>query len=569
MGPLIIRFLGNLVLLLAFWLTGCQRDNMLKSIVVNGPAPTAAFTYAVDSTNPLKVVFTNNSKNLESVYWKFGDGVTSTVKSPEHVYSNSGSYQVELVTRSAAGYSTDTIMQLIIKGAKPNVDFRYNAMNGRSAVIDPSYPYYKNRSVESIADEIALAGYKSVHYMVVNELEVDANLVKALHDRGLAVWLLVFANGTYSAWGFPSEYTSWEMEVLNANSSAAGFINFSPFSNDYVSWKKQQLASLVATIPFDGVELFESFFPGFAFNGIENTVYGDIGPNAQQAFQEKYGSAIPNFTDPADPNYYKTNQDLYDKWVQFRIDGISDMLREIFDGAGGIRQAKPGILVGAWGLGVDWGGGVALEKEYEAQDIGAVVNAIHPDIYFLETNWPDWIKTDLKPDYITTYQPFVDAIKQADPNIPIGIQTDYGSHENTIRSSQWMQDFDSVSTTLGYTTSMGYEFHIGGDTYYTPPAPLAAKRQSDGSVIISFNKRIDEQTASQIGNYSFKVNGANQTINIINIAVDGNRVILQATDFPPGPFEIDVNNIKDTPSLWLFNDLPANTVLPNSSVAVE
>ncbi|MBC9929253.1 N-acyl-D-glucosamine 2-epimerase [Chitinophaga qingshengii] len=450
----------------------------------------------------------------------------------------------------------------------PAADLRCNALHGRAAKIDPSYSYYKNRSAESIADELSLAGYKAVHYMVVNELDVRADLVDALHQKGIAVWLMVFANGTYSAWGFPAGWENWKMGVLNPGTVAAGFTYFSPFSSSYVSWKKQTLASIVSTIPFDGVELFEAFFPEFAWNGIANSHYGDIGPNAQAAFQQKYNLPIPNFTNSSDPNYYQTNSTLYNKWMQFRVDGLKDMHNEIFNGANGIRSVRPDILVGAWALGINWGGAVPLLRELQGQDVASIIQAINPDIYFLETHWPDWTKANLQPDYIQTYQPVVDAIRAAAPLIPVGIQTDYGSQRQMIRSKAWMDQFDIAAVQKGYSSYMGYEYHIGGNMYQVKPGPLKAVRQSNTSIIISFNKRIDSTTATNASNYVFRQNGASLSIQPTAISVDGNRVILQAGNFPTGSFQVAVSNIQDTPPLWLFTDFPANVVVPQSEVTV-
>jgi hypothetical protein len=489
--------------------------------------------------------------------------VSPSLASPQDL---SKPLRVQLVAGNGSSWSV--VLAARTNGINPDVDFRFNALNGRSTKIDPAFPYYKNRTAESIADEVALAGYKAVHYIVVNELDVRSDLVDAFHQRGIAVWLLVFANGTYSAWGFPAGWENWKMQVLNPGNVAPGFTYFSPFSSQYVAWKKGVLASLVSTIPFDGVELFEPFFPDFTWNGIENGIYGDIGPNAQQAFLQKHGSAIPNFTNPADPNYYKTNTSLYNTWVQFRVDGLKDMHTEIFNGANGIRAARPDILVGAWGVGIDWGGGVSLLREFQGLDGASLVTALNPDIYFLETHWPDWIKTDLAPTYINAYQPFFDQVRNAKPNLPMGIQTDYGSHRNMIRPVTWMQQYDSVAAQRGYSTSMGYEFHIGGNIYFEKPKPVKAVRQSNGSVIISFNKRIDATSGGDANHYTFKQNGVTQVVTLTNVTVDGNRVILQAGNFPTGTFEIAVSYITDTPALWLFTDFPANEVVGGSTVSV-
>jgi PKD repeat protein len=48
--------------------------------------------------NPLKVIFKDESfgVSIKSWFWDFGDGKTSTVQDPEHIYDNSGVYMVSL-----------------------------------------------------------------------------------------------------------------------------------------------------------------------------------------------------------------------------------------------------------------------------------------------------------------------------------------------------------------------------------------------------------------------------------------------------------------------------------------
>jgi len=57
------------------------------------------------------VSFSNQSSNYESVLWDFGDGQTSTLESPTHVYTLNGSYTVTLTafTNTACVEDTHTI----------------------------------------------------------------------------------------------------------------------------------------------------------------------------------------------------------------------------------------------------------------------------------------------------------------------------------------------------------------------------------------------------------------------------------------------------------------------------
>ncbi|MEI9955526.1 MAG: PKD domain-containing protein [Ferruginibacter sp.] len=87
---------------------GCH-DTAYKSITVLNK-PVASFT-AVNTTSckaPLTVSFTNTSTGAATYNWDFGDGNSSTVKSPTHTYTTTGTFSVTLIVTNANGCS-DTL----------------------------------------------------------------------------------------------------------------------------------------------------------------------------------------------------------------------------------------------------------------------------------------------------------------------------------------------------------------------------------------------------------------------------------------------------------------------------
>lgn len=184
---------------------------------------------------------------------------------------------------------------------KDSENLKLWALEGPSIQIDPTFPYYQNRSRDSVAEEIELAGYRTVHYFVVKETAVDGELIDCLHRRGIAVWALVIGNGTFSTAGLPPEWPSWKMGLMKELND--GFVRFSPFSEAYVQWKKEAVARMLRDYPFDGIEVAEPYFP--EWDGLRRGVYGDIGPAAQQAFKEKYGFDVPEFANRFAANYYE------------------------------------------------------------------------------------------------------------------------------------------------------------------------------------------------------------------------------------------------------------------------
>ena len=74
------------------------------------PAPVAAFTADITSGQaPVNVTFTDQSTNTPTSWaWTFGDGTTSALQSPVHMYTAGGTYTVKLTVYNAGGSGSMT-----------------------------------------------------------------------------------------------------------------------------------------------------------------------------------------------------------------------------------------------------------------------------------------------------------------------------------------------------------------------------------------------------------------------------------------------------------------------------
>ena len=72
-------------------------------------SPAAAFSFNTVGGN---TTFTNTSLNATGYFWSFGDGGTSTLQNPTHLYTSSGSFNVELIVTNACG-DADTLVQVV------------------------------------------------------------------------------------------------------------------------------------------------------------------------------------------------------------------------------------------------------------------------------------------------------------------------------------------------------------------------------------------------------------------------------------------------------------------------
>ena len=74
--------------------------------------------FIVDNIEPEvgeEVFFTNQSLNAVSFEWDFGDGTSSNESDPVHIYTGTGTFQVELKAISKSGFSDKAYQTIVVK----------------------------------------------------------------------------------------------------------------------------------------------------------------------------------------------------------------------------------------------------------------------------------------------------------------------------------------------------------------------------------------------------------------------------------------------------------------------
>jgi gliding motility-associated-like protein len=101
---------GIFTIRLIAWNNGCP-DTMIKTNYITALPPVARFTTAFNCNNKRQVTFNDMSVLPQTWAWNFGDGNTSTLPSPAHVYSAFGTYNVTLIVTN--GGCSDTLLQQV------------------------------------------------------------------------------------------------------------------------------------------------------------------------------------------------------------------------------------------------------------------------------------------------------------------------------------------------------------------------------------------------------------------------------------------------------------------------
>jgi gliding motility-associated-like protein len=101
-------------------------DSLIKQISL-APNVIANFTLPPAACAPFNASFRNTSLAGQSFFWDFGDGGTSTLTSPSHLYARPGTYAVQLIAVDANTCNKrDTITKNLVVVNKPTAAYTYS-----------------------------------------------------------------------------------------------------------------------------------------------------------------------------------------------------------------------------------------------------------------------------------------------------------------------------------------------------------------------------------------------------------------------------------------------------------
>lgn len=455
-----------------------------------------------------------------------------------------------------------TVGAIDLPGAAPAREFhdtpearrerREKLLHGRTVQIDTAFPYYHNRSNESIASELRVNGFDGVYYYTGTDTGLRPGLVGEMQRQKLGVGLmtlpsLVYWSEAQLAERLPAGWRDWLIEFTGSGMDIYRFIGF--VYPEYNAWYKNYLNGMLLRHRFDAFTFAEIMYP--IYDGPENNppFYGDVSPGFQAAFKRATGSeTFPNFTDPADPDYFRTNTGLYRQLVEYRVRTIDDFYDDIINGPGGAREAAPGILFATWTLGINIPDGVAKLREWEGNDIVTMIRRVKPDLHFIQTHAPDWANPALPGDYPLAYQPFFDAVRTANPDVKIGMQADLGSLGPSRRDPAWQKQFYDACRKAGVDTTTYYEFGLRWEIYSQPPRLCEIRRDGD-TLLLVFDQRLNAESAMLMKGRELR--GKDRSYRIAECRWDGNLLRLKPDALPAAGEEltVPVGGVADDPAV--------------------
>ncbi len=86
---------------------------IIQNVALKPLAPVASFIADITNTCQDTIHFTDNSGSAETWLWDFGDGTSSDLQNPSHLYTSAGTYTVQQIISNCAGSDTLIITDYI------------------------------------------------------------------------------------------------------------------------------------------------------------------------------------------------------------------------------------------------------------------------------------------------------------------------------------------------------------------------------------------------------------------------------------------------------------------------
>ncbi|MBI5218086.1 MAG: PKD domain-containing protein [Bacteroidia bacterium] len=116
------------VILIATNMCGNSNSDTNYVFIRNNQSAYAGFNYWPNPACPGEPV-RFDSWNSGNYLWSFGDGDSSTLRQPEHIYTDTGSYQIQLIVTNGCGYADTNVNTIFVQYNymnPPNVGIQFN-----------------------------------------------------------------------------------------------------------------------------------------------------------------------------------------------------------------------------------------------------------------------------------------------------------------------------------------------------------------------------------------------------------------------------------------------------------
>jgi len=328
--------------------------------------------------------------------------------------------------------------------------------------LDPTFGYYQTFTWPEHAKHLKDAGFTGVDVIIVNldtPHEKQNEIIEAFHDAGMECVMRIFPETEPRLF---SAYPEWRQIMLGGGSQHDWRVYLCPNNADFARTYCSLLDKTLRACPYDGIQLAESWFEVWGGSYPDNVArdkYACLCASCRVKFRT-FAKVDPKELFEANSKHYflkDENKDLYQKWIDFRVDSIIEFNRRVLDTA---KKARRGIFTDVMYLSdcMHKPGGV---REFQAQDLERIVKDLNPDAISIQDAWQEWCKSGLKPSFIQAYgKEYIPRIRNIKPDMVVHSHADIGSLPASKRSPQWIEEFRKESVAAGFNEATFYEWSV-------------------------------------------------------------------------------------------------------------
>ena len=203
--------------------SGCSRLREVSIERMGAIQPTAAFDLDL---NNLEVSLRNNSQEGSSFFWDFGDGNTSDQENPEHIYQESGSYQLCLTASNDC--ESDTYCQGISVEAvntDNSFEFDFGEVAGKTGEIIKVPVYVKNfNSIVGFQKSVHLTDTAIARFIRITDIQLK-DLSAGLFNLQDFQYSVSWIEGNIEGLNLPDSTIIYQIELeITGSASCADIV---------------------------------------------------------------------------------------------------------------------------------------------------------------------------------------------------------------------------------------------------------------------------------------------------------------------------------------------------------
>lgn len=342
---------------------------------------------------------------------------------------------------------------------------RGGGVYGPSVALDPVFEYYHKRPLAETLSAIRKRGFTAVQVIDTGARNVTGadyrRVTDACREAGLVPVLRIHPGTDWEAY---ETHPEWRQRMLGRDDSRHDWrVYLCPNKPEFLAAHAARVQRLLREGGFEHFQMAEPWFEiwgGPEEDGKPRAGYACLCDVCRAKFREIGNvDAYDMLTSPGSPAYWRNpeNAELYRKWVDFRVDSVTSFALTLARAA---REVNPQGTVNLMYLS---DARVELDRvrEYQGVDLERLVKEIRPELVSIQDAWQDWMKADLRPDFVADYgRAYADRIRKVQPGAFIASHADIGSVSASKRSYRWIQEFAHETLKCGFDAPSFYEWAV-------------------------------------------------------------------------------------------------------------